>query len=80
MSVGAERLLDNGYNICLFKNEMGSYTVFCFGNFEDLRQFFEEKLIDEQYITDHFTVKDSFEALANKVLLGDVRGKERADQ
>jgi len=75
MSVEAERLLDNGYNVCLFKNDMGSYTAFCFGNFEDLRQFFDEELIDERFITDHFTVKDAFEYLANKVLLGDIRGK-----
>ena len=62
-----KRLLDNGFAVVLFANQLGSYTSFAvLHDHEDLQLAMEDA--DEQGgLTDHHTPEQSVAQLADKV-------------
>lgn len=64
----AAKLLDNGWNIMLFKSELGSYTAVAFRGYETPVQAMEK----ENQITDDFTVSQALYRLTEKFTTGRV--------
>jgi hypothetical protein len=62
------QLVDNGYAVVVFRNQLGSYTSFAVeSDHEDLVIAMEDADEDD-HLTDDFTVTDSLARLADKVI------------
>jgi len=77
----ARKLLDNGWTVQLYRNNLGSYTAAAIppkaqkmlneaGPFDDVDDKIEELLDDDRLITDDFTPSKALYRLTEKALTG----------
>ena len=75
MIADANRLLDNGVTVVLFKNNLGSYTAFAVGNGHEDIEVAMEDADEDGYLTDDMTPEGAIRRLADKVMrVGDYAG------
>jgi hypothetical protein len=67
LSADANRLLDNGVTIVLFKGGMGSYTAFAIRNDHEDISIAMEDAEEDGHLTDDFTPEAAIKRLADKV-------------
>lgn len=65
------KLMDAGYRVLLFKNDLGSYTAIAIKPSQD----FDEASENDRQITDEFTPSKALHRLTEKLVFGRIVGE-----